>query len=377
MLSFWEQQSFLRYDAIVIGSGIVGLSAAIELRRQQPEWSVLVLERGILPTGASTRNAGFACFGSASEILADVRAVGEEKALSLIEQRRHGLELLRQRLGDEAIGYRQHGGYELLFARDLRILNDLDHLNELLFPLIGDTTFTLRDDLIDEFRFNREKVQALVRNPFEGQIDTGAMMRALIACARETGIEILTGAEVIGIDEHARTPDVVVRDPVTQEPMTFRAPHVVVCANAMIHKLIPEIDIRPGRGQVMITEPIAGLPWQGTFHFYEGYYYFRNVGERVLFGGGRNLAFDQERTAEFGYNSIILDRLETLLSDVILPDVQFRIEGKWVGIMGFSQEKCPIVRRIGEAVVVGFGCNGMGVALGSQIGREAAEMTVG
>jgi glycine/D-amino acid oxidase-like deaminating enzyme len=376
MLSFWERESFLRYNVIVIGSGIVGLSAAIEVKRRRPDWSVLVLERGIFPTGASTRNAGFACFGSPTEILADIQSTGEEQALALIERRRRGLALLRERLGDDAIGYQEHGGYELLFSRDLGVVDQIDYLNDLLRPIIGSATFVLRNELIEEFRFNTAKVRGLVLNPYEGQIDTGAMMRTLIRYARESGVEILTGAEVIGIDEEAAIPDVIVRDPVTQEPVTFRPERVVVCANAMIHKLLPEIDIKPGRGQVMITEPIDGLPWKGTFHFDQGFYYFRNVGERVLFGGGRNLAFDQERSNEFSYNPIILDRLETLLSEVILPDVKFRIDQKWTGIMGFSEEKCPIVRRLGEAVVVGFGCNGMGVALGSEIGRKAADLAV-
>ncbi|RYZ47414.1 MAG: FAD-binding oxidoreductase, partial [Sphingobacteriales bacterium] len=64
MLSYWEKTSFLHYDHIVIGSGIVGLSTALELRGRFPSSRILVLERGLLPTGASSRNAGFACMGS-------------------------------------------------------------------------------------------------------------------------------------------------------------------------------------------------------------------------------------------------------------------------------------------------------------------------
>ena len=64
MLSYWEKQSLLQYDHIVLGSGIVGLSAAISLKERQPQARVLVLERALLPTGASTKNAGFACIGS-------------------------------------------------------------------------------------------------------------------------------------------------------------------------------------------------------------------------------------------------------------------------------------------------------------------------
>ncbi len=64
-LSYWEQESFFKgIDVAVIGSGIVGLTAAIHLKTLEPHSRIVVLERGALPTGASTRNAGFACFGS-------------------------------------------------------------------------------------------------------------------------------------------------------------------------------------------------------------------------------------------------------------------------------------------------------------------------
>ena len=37
----------------------------------KPKSKVLILERGIFPNGASTKNAGFATFGSLSEIISD------------------------------------------------------------------------------------------------------------------------------------------------------------------------------------------------------------------------------------------------------------------------------------------------------------------
>jgi len=69
-LSYWEHQTFLRgFDVVIIGAGLVGLTAALHTRRLRPKARVLVLERDVLPNGASTKNAGFACFGSISELL--------------------------------------------------------------------------------------------------------------------------------------------------------------------------------------------------------------------------------------------------------------------------------------------------------------------
>ena len=87
MLSYWEKTSLLNYDVIVVGSGIVGLSTALSIKEKSPGQRVLVLERSILPTGASTKNAGFACIGSLTEILDDLTHMSTQEVLSLVELR--------------------------------------------------------------------------------------------------------------------------------------------------------------------------------------------------------------------------------------------------------------------------------------------------
>ena len=64
--SYWEYKEwFAHNDFVIVGSGIVGLNCALQLKTRFPKSSVLILEKGLLPQGASTKNAGFACFGSA------------------------------------------------------------------------------------------------------------------------------------------------------------------------------------------------------------------------------------------------------------------------------------------------------------------------
>ena len=77
--SYWERTQFMNeIDFIVIGAGIVGYSTALRLKKLHPNSRVVILERGNLPSGASSKNAGFACFGSASEIYDDIQEFGEE-----------------------------------------------------------------------------------------------------------------------------------------------------------------------------------------------------------------------------------------------------------------------------------------------------------
>jgi thioredoxin reductase len=112
--SYWEQESFLSgFDVLIIGSGIVGLSAALSLKSQKPKLKIGVLEAGFLPAGASTKNAGFACFGSISELIEELKTGREDQVAELIELRWKGLEKLRKNLGDKAILFEQYGGFEV------------------------------------------------------------------------------------------------------------------------------------------------------------------------------------------------------------------------------------------------------------------------
>src|SRR6202012_6277942 len=82
----------------------------------------------------------------------------------------------------------------------------------------------------------------------------------------------------------------------TDQPFTFTTSQLLVCTNAFARQLLPQLDIEPARGQILVTSPIEQLPFKGTFHYEEGFYYFRDLGDRVLLGGARNKDFAEEKT---------------------------------------------------------------------------------
>ncbi len=368
MLSFWEKDQFLKYDHIVIGAGIVGLSTAISIKEKNEEARVLVLERGIFPTGASTKNAGFACFGSLSEILADRKTMTDDEVVNLVRLRWEGLKLLRKRLGDANMDYQNHGGYEILQEEELHLLNHLDEINELLFPVFKKPVYFDHSKEIENLGLGK-LVRGLVFNPFEAQIHTGKMMKSLISLARRLDIEILTGVEVSDIKEEAE--EVLV---FTNKPIQFLAGKVAICTNAFSKNLLPELKLDPGRGVVLITKPIEDLKLKGTFHYDEGYYYFRNYQNRILFGGGRNLDLEGEKSTEFQVKDFIVEKLESDLKQFIIPDHSFEIDHIWAGIMAFGPNKQPVVKSYSDRVVLGLRLGGMGVALGSKVGEQLARM---
>ena len=183
MFSYWEQNTWLSsIDFCVVGSGIVGLNTAIHLKEKFPDKQVVVLERGILPCGASTKNAGFACIGSLSELADDLSRLSKDEVLALIERRWEGLLLLRKNLGDSEIDFQQHGGFELFTADQSELYDhclDLQaELNNDLQSVFNKAVYERADPLISQFGFNG--VSHLIKNTVEGQLDTGKMMARLI-----------------------------------------------------------------------------------------------------------------------------------------------------------------------------------------------------
>ena len=373
MISFWEKQSFIHSHFLIIGSGITGLSTALSLREQFPKKSISILERGIFPSGASTKNAGFACFGSLTELISDLETLGEMEMLSLIESRRRGLETLRNRLGDQEIDYQQHGGYELVTEKEVSALEYIKSMNNKLLPLFGEPVFSLSNDLIRSFGFDENTIKALVYNPFEGQIHTGKMMKSLLKLATQNDISIYTGADVENVDDDNKRVHVKIKNNI-HETLTLKAQKVIICTNAFTKKLLPNIELNPGRGQVLVTEPIEKLKFKGTFHFDEGYYYFRNIGDRIIFGGGRNLDLKGETTTAIKNTDLIINNLKEKLEEIILPNQPFKIEQTWAGIMAFGENKKPIIKRVSPNVIVAAKLGGMGVAIGTTVGELAAKL---
>lgn len=366
--SYWEHDTWLsNIDFTIAGSGLTGLNCALQLQKRFPKAKILVLERGLLPNGASTKNAGFATFGSISEILDDLKTHSEEEVLQLVKKRVKGLRLLRENLGDEQIDYREYGGYELFTKADKELFkscaDSLPEVNKLLKPIFREDVFSLKDDL---FGFRKIQPQ-LIYSKFEGQLDTGKMMKALLQKVHSAGIQILNNVEVKSFSEASGSVQV------ETDKFSIKTGKFLIATNGFAAQLGLG-EVKPARAQVLITQPIVGLKVKGTFHLDRGFYYFRNVGDRLLFGGGRNLDFKQEETTEIELTELIQNRLEKLLGETILPVTSWTIDKRWSGIMGVGSNKKPIIKQLSDNVFCGVRLGGMGVAIGSLVGRELADL---
>ena len=371
--SIWEKESFYApRDIIIAGSGFVGLWCAYFLKKRYPKLSIAVVERGIIPTGASTRNAGFACFGSATELLEDTLNMGEEKMLELVEMRYRGIELIQKIFKSRAIDFEVTGGYELITPDDDSPVRDLQARIKTLNKVLAKTihkknVFEFSDKKIKKFGFKH--VAHLVENRFEGYLHSGKLCQALLQLVHEAGVSVLNSMEIKG---HERIGEHVVL--YTDQQVHLTCTRLLVCTNGFAKQLLPELDIVPARGQILVTSEIPDLKFKGTFHYDGGYYYFRNLGKRVLVGGARNKAMEEETSSEMTTTDTIQREIENFLSTYILPGKEYLITDRWSGIMGMGPEKVPIIQKVSENIFCAVRLGGMGVALAPVIGERIVNM---
>jgi len=369
--SLWEELYFKQQDFILIGGGFAGLWCAIELKKKHPTATVLILEKGSIPTGASTRNAGFACFGSPTELISNAARAGENAVWPVVQMRFKGIEKIRRLFSHLVIDYDVSGGYECLHTKQAEVVADnLGWLNKGMQNCTGkENCFSWCNHQLGALGLTG--FDTLIHNPLEGGLHSGKLLLALQAMAWQIGVQILSGIEVTGTLRQGSLTNIT-----TSANIIFKASRVVFCTNAFTSGLLPQLEqtVYPGRGQVLVTEPIKGLHLYGTFHYNEGYYYFRNVGNRVLLGGGRNADFDTETTTEFGTTDTIQQQLEIFLQNHILKGVPYTISHRWSGIMGFTNNHLPTIQKVGDHSVAVIGCNGMGVALLPILAEQVAAL---
>ena len=368
-LSYWEKSTYLEnIDFLIIGSGIVGLSTAIFLKKKNKNYKVLVIDRGYLPTGASTKNAGFTCFGSPTELFDDLQNMNELTVWDTFSNRYMGLNTLFELVQKDKIAYRECKSWDIISSKKNNdITKDfIEYINHKAYEITGVKEIYHEDKLISS-KFGFEGINTSYCNKLEGAIHTGKMIQELYKKAILNDVNVLFGMNAEKLDHSAQ------ENVIETQFGEIKAKNTIIATNGFAKKWIKD-DILPARAQVIITNEIPDLKINGTFHYEKGYYYFRNVGNRVLLGGGRNLDFKGETTEEFGSSEHIHLKLQELLKNVILPKHTYEIQDSWSGIMGVGKSKSPIIKKINNNTAIGVRMGGMGVAIGAQVGKKLADL---
>lgn len=366
-LSYWERSIYTEgNDFTIIGAGIVGLSTALHLRKAHPKAKIVILERGYLPTGASTKNAGFTCFGSPTELRDDLSKMNENSVWDTVSMRLDGLRELFELVDQTQIEYDACGSWDIIRNEEEPLSPDfIDYLNEKLSEITNEK-LVYTEDKTKHLESGFKGIRTAYYNRLEGAIHTGKLIVELQRSCSIQGIQILFGVNVLSFDSSDTSVEIAT------SMGRLKSANLLVCTNAFAKEFLS--DIQPARAQVLITKEIPNLTIKGTFHMEAGYYYFRNIGTRILFGGGRNLDFLGETTTEFDTTELIQEKLRHYLKEIILPNTPYEIDYAWSGIMAVGSEKKPIVQKMNKNVAFGVRMGGMGVAIGASVGKQLSNL---
>jgi len=296
----------------------------------------------------------------------DRKTLGDHAALELVRQRYSGLQQLRATFGDEALGHRTSGSMELFPSFGQTACpssSELADLNRWIAPALGVPDAFAHAFVADYSQLSEAAGNTAVVSRLEGMLDTGKMNRAFRSRAQALGIDVLHGLRV-----HALQPaSGCVRLKVGTGPdrrIEIAAKHAVVATNALGRELLDTCDVAPALNHVLVTERMNGFHFAHAVHMDAGYLYARPVGDRMLIGGGRHWGHDDASTAQ---------QLLVVLNTLWPATTGIGISHRWTGLLGVGENRSPIVQEVFPHIVAAVRMGGMGVAIGMEVGRIAAE----
>ncbi len=338
-----------RADAVVIGGGVTGCACALALA--SAGLHVRLHEARAIASGASGRNGGFALRGGAMPYDVARRRLGAARAGELWRLSERYLERLASLAGD---AFRRTGS--------LRLAADDEEGRELRaeYEALREDGFAVewRDELAQPLA---GRFFGAILHPEDGSVHPARWVRRLAELAARAGAELL---------EHHRVTALADLD----------ATHVVIATDGYTGGLLPELDaaVRPTRGQMVVTEPLAKRVFERPHYARRGYDYWQQTPDRrLVIGGRRDASLEAEYTSVEETTPIVQSEIEAFVRELLgrLP----RITHRWAGIFGTTADLLPLAGRVPghEGLWVACGYSGHGNVLGLACGELVAEAILG
>ena len=340
-------------DVEIVGGGVTGCSCALALATAGLR--VRLHEAREIAGGASGRNGGFALRGGAMAYNQAREQLGPTWARRYWDLTERALGRMAEFAGD---AFRHVGSLRLAVddaeAADVRAEYDALRSDGYAAEWLN------RAELAPSLR---GRFAAALLHPPDGALQPARWVRRLARRAVDAGAELREHSAVSSLAE-------------------LSAPHIVIATDGYTHDLVPELDarIRPTRGQVIVTQPLPDLVFDRPHYARHGLEYWQQTPDRrLVIGGWRDAAFEDEWTDEETITAVVQERIEAAVTDLLgeLPPITHR----WAGIWGTTADLLPFVGPLpeNERVWVSAGYSGhgnvLGFACGELVGRALAGHT--
>jgi gamma-glutamylputrescine oxidase len=361
-------------ETVIVGAGIVGLSAAYWLTRagRRP----LVVDADGIASHASGRNAGYLMTGTAEPYTRLVQEIGEASAFRLWELSSENRELLRGELLDAGkidCEFTPEGGWIAAMADDPEQESALRQSGELLAARGLELEWREASEV--RKASGSDRLGGALFLPRDGGLDPARLCRGIARLVIQAGGQVRTGVRVRRLEPEAG------RVRIVTDGGHLLAGRVVLALNAYAPALLPHLfgEIRPVRGQIFATAPGArDLP--GVWYVNDGYEYLRQLPDGTLIlGGCRRVARETEVGYEEAPTARVQGALEGFLREAFPRFADRPIRHRWAGIMAFTPDGLPRTGEVpgtpGATYAAGF--NGHGMSLGFATGKWLAERVTG
>lgn len=356
-------------DVAVIGAGLAGCSAALELA--QRGFSVALLEAKQVGFGASGRSgaqliAGYACGQDRIEAL-----VGEDTARALWHISVEGLDLVRERVARHAIDCDLSWGHLLVALKD-RQRRELEAEHHKLAGEYGYGSLRWLDEATVRAKVGSRRYVAGLLDERSGHCHPLKYARGLAKAAESAGVRLYEGSPVVRLSRG--------REQVFETPAgRLRSRYAVLAGNCHLGGLVPELrrkimavgtyivataPLGPERAAALLADNLA----VSDINFVLDYFRL-SADHRLLFGG---------RVSYSGLDPLGTSRATRARMLKVFPQLQdVAIEYAWGGYVDITVNRAPHFGRLDDNLYFLQGFSGHGMALTGVAGRLAAEAIAG
>jgi gamma-glutamylputrescine oxidase len=333
-------------DVCVIGGGLAGLTAALELARAGQK--VVLLEAERIAWGASGRNGGFVSAGFAEGAEAIFAHAGRDAARALHKLSVRGADYVRGHvegssilMGQGIIVAQRHPDRGALKA--YRDFMAREHGQALEYLSVEETRALLAT----------ERYFESLRNDAGFHIQPLAYAVKLARDAVHAGASVHEGSRAWSVEKSGQ------EFRIRTDQGEVRAGHVVHCVSSLDRRLHPPSAraVLPVATYVAVTEPIAQDAIRTHAAIADtrraGNYYRRIDGDRILWGG--------RITTQIREPAKLAEQMRGDMVATYPQLAQARMEFAWAGLMAYALHKMPLIGRDeeGQWYATAFGGHGL------------------
>lgn len=372
--SFAALDGSVSVDVAIVGGGLAGLSAALDLARRGR--SVALLEARQVGWGASGRNGGQAIHGLACDQTEIEAQLGMDDARKVWDMSLEALDLLRARMAEHQIDCDWQDGY-LGVATNARKGADLAQWADRMASLYqAEFTRISPAELPDWIASPR--YHSGVHDPRSGHLHPLKLALGLARAAAAAGVQIFENSPVVSLTETG-TGGSSQASLSTASGAQVKAQQVLLAGNVYLQGISRHLESRimPVGTYIVCSEPLEPglasslIPSRSAVcdtNFVLDY--FRTTADHRMLYGGR-----------VSYSMVTPPNLaESMRRRMVGTFPQLaatRIEHAWGGFVDITMNRAPDFGRLGDKVYYLQGFSGHGLALTGLAGRLVAEAMTG